>query len=263
MTESIKNHKRLFTAMCMTPLYEEILRQESIPSYTSKAFNERLIEALENWKALRAGNAIARRLKEANIRYKDAAFDAIDYEVKRNLNRTQMENLKSMSWVEQHQNIVITGKAGCGKTWIAGALANACCRKGYTCRFVRLPLFLKRLSASHGIDQGFMSELNILRKVDVLVLDDWGLGEINALARSDLLEIIEHRCDFGSTIVTSVLPVSDWSRYIGDPTYSDAILERLVLNAHRIELKCESMRRLSKYGAVAQTVQGKAKGGKK
>lgn len=247
---SIYEHSDLFNRMKMTPLLKEILLQENDVAYAAMGFNDRLVKALESWDATRKSNALQRRLKEANVRHKDAALTDIDFAPSRNINRTLIENLKTFDWVEKHQNLIITGKTGSGKTWIAGAFANAACHLGYTCRFIRVPMYLKRLTASHSIDQGFLQEMKDLRNVDLVVLDDWGLGEMNAVARSDLLEIIEQRYDQGSIVITSILPVEQWSTYIGDLTYADAILDRLVLNAHRIELTGESMRRLKKYGAV-------------
>ena len=136
------------------------------------------------------------------------------------------------------------------RRYLAGAIANAACRQGLTVRFVRVSRFLKGFSAQHQVDRGFERELRALRRIDLLILDDWGIGQIDAINRSDLLEIIEDRCGVGSILVTTVLPVKAWARYIKDPTYSDSILDRLVRNAFRINMNGESMRGQTRYGAV-------------
>ena len=264
MTSSIRKYKDLFKSMRLTPLYNEILSQENNIDATAMGFNQRLVEALSHWQDCRKTQALERRLAEANIRHKNATLSDIDYSVDRNINRNLIENLKTLTWIDNRQNIIITGGAGTGKTWLAGAFANAACHAGYTCRFVRLPLYIKRLTASHSIDQGFIDELQALKKVNLLVFDDWGLGEIDSTIRSDILEILDQRSDFSSTIITSLLPVNRWETYIADPTYSEAILERLTTNAHRIELTGSSMRLLPKYGAVNPLPGSrKTKGGKK
>lgn len=202
--------------------------------------------------ARRDTNALKRRTREACIKYADATMDLIDFKIPRALNKAKLKSLADCSWIKCHQNCIITGATGCGKSYVASALANAACRLRFTARFVRVPRFLKRLSSTHLIDRGFEKELRELRNVDLLILDDWGIGKIDAIGRSDLLEIIEDRCGTCSTLITSVLPVSAWAAYINDATYADSILDRLVQNAHRIEMKGESMRQNPKYGALKE-----------
>ena len=198
----------------------------------------------------RTENALKRRLKDAHIRHQDACLGNIDFETPRGLDKAKIMQLGNCDWIRNHQNCIITGKTGCGKTFLAGAIANAACRQGLTVRFVRVPRFLKEFSAQHQVDRGFERELRALRRIDLLILDDWGIGQIDAINRSDLLEIIEDRCGVGSILVTSVLTVKAWAGYIKDPTYSDSILDRLVRNAFRINMNGESMRGQTRYGAV-------------
>ena len=146
-----------------------------------------------------------------------------------------------MRWMEEHQNIIITGAAGCGKTFLACALVNQACIKGRTARVVRVPLLLNQMAASHQIVETYFKKLKEMKTIDLLVLDDWGIGQLDARSRQDLLEIINERYMYASTIVTSVLPVNKWSEYINDTTYSDAILDRLVSVSHRVELNGASV----------------------
>ena len=137
---------------------------------------------------------------------------------------------------------MITGPTGVGKTWIACALAQKACREGYRALYLRLPKLLQELPIAKG-DGTYIKLLTRLAKIDVLILDDWGLSKLMAEQRRDLLEILEDRYDSRSTIVTSQLPVDKWHDIIGDPTLADAILDRLVHNAYKINLRGESMRK--------------------
>lgn len=220
------------------------------PSMLEMTHLEVVHEILEAEICRRDENALKRRLKDAHIRHQDATMADIDFKIPRGLNKPQVMTLGNCDWIRNHQNCIITGKTGCGKTYVAGALANAACRQGFTVRFVRVPRFLKEFSAQHALDRGFERELRNLRRIDLLVLDDWGIGQMDAVNRSDLLEIIEDRCGVGSVLVTSVLPVKTWAEYIKDATYADSILDRLVRNAHRIEMIGESMRMQKRYGAL-------------
>lgn len=234
----------------LTAMFESLETLCESPSTLEMTHLEVIHEILEAEVCRRDENALKRRLKEAQIRHQDATMADIDFKVPRGLSKPQIMALGTCDWIRNHQNCIITGKTGCGKTYLAGALANAACRHGFTVRFVRVPRFLKEFSAQHKLDRGFERELRNLRRIDLLVLDDWGIGQMDAVNRSDLLEIIEDRCGVGSVLVTSVLPVKAWAEYIKDVTYSDSILDRLVRNAHRIEMIGQSMRMKKCYGAL-------------
>ena len=150
--------------------------------------------------------------------------------------------LSSNYWVAQHRNVLITGPTGIGKTWIACALAQKACRDGYRALYLRLPRLLQQLPVAKG-DGTYPKLLMKLAKVDLIILDDWGLSKLTAEQRRDLLEILEDRYDAKSTLVTSQLPVDQWHGVIGDATLADAILDRLVHNAYRINLDGESLRK--------------------
>lgn len=242
----------LFKKLHLSAMGSHLTLLEEDPHTDERPHLEIIEELLNAEITHRASNALNRRLKQADIRHKDACMENIDFSVKRGLNKAKLMGMANCDWVRYHQNCVITGKTGCGKTWIAAALTNAACRLGFKAKFVRLPRLLKRLGASHLVDKQFEKELNELKRVDLLILDDWGIGQMDAIARTDLLEVIEDRCGSGSTIITSVLPVETWGQYIGDPTLADSILDRLTTNAHHIEIDGPSMRDLEKYGAIKE-----------
>ena len=156
-----------------------------------------------------------------------------------------MHSLASCQWVSDHLNILITGPTGAGKTWLACALAHSACRAGHTALYLRLPRLLQDLTIAKG-DGRYPKLINTLAKTQVLILDDWGLVKLNAEQRRDLLEILEDRHGARTTLATSQLPVEKWHDMIGDPTLADAILDRLVHNAYKIQLKGESMRKQKK-----------------
>ena len=181
------------------------------------------------------------RLRQAKLK-QNACVEEIDYRHPRGLDKSLMRDLIQCQWIKRHLNLLITGPTGVGKTWIGCALAQKACREGYSALYLRLPRFLQELSIAKG-DGTYAKLLVRLAKVDVLILDDWGLSRLIAEQRRDLLEIMEDRHDNRSTIVTSQLPLEKWHSSIGDPTMADAILDRLVHNAYKINLKGESMRK--------------------
>jgi len=180
------------------------------------------------------------RLDKARLR-EEASVEDIDYRHPRGLDRSVMQRLAMCKWVAEHEHVIITGKTGLGKTWLACALANKACRLGYTSLYVRLPRMLQDLYVAHA-DGTYPRVMNRLAKPDVLIVDDMGLSLLSDTERRDLLEVIEDRQNRRSTIVTSQLKVKHWHEVIGEPTIADAILDRLVSGSHRIELIGKSMR---------------------
>ncbi|MEA3502031.1 MAG: IS21-like element helper ATPase IstB [Actinomycetota bacterium] len=183
---------------------------------------------------------LKRRLRVAKLR-EQACTEDINYRHPRNLDRSVIQRLTKCKWIGDHENVLISGATGLGKTWLACALANKACREGFSATYTRVPRLMHNLQIAKA-DGTYMKELARLAKTDVLLLDDLGLSPIGDIERRDLLEILEDRHGNCSTIVTSQFPIKKWHDTIGDPTISDAFLDRLLNRAHRIELKGRSMR---------------------
>jgi DNA replication protein DnaC len=168
--------------------------------------------------------------------------DNIDYRSPRGLDRARFQKLVEGEWINAHDNLVLVGPTGVGKSWLASALGHKACRDNRSVLYQRAPRLFEDLALARG-DGRHPRILRNLGRADLLILDDWGLEPLDAAARHDLLEIFEERYGRRSTVITSQLPIDRWHEIIGDPTYADAILDRLVHNAHRIELAGESLRR--------------------
>lgn len=182
-----------------------------------------------------------RLLKEAKLKL-DANPRDIDYQHPRGLNQSMIANLLQNDWINKHQNLLITGPCGSGKTYIACALAHAACMQGYRVRYTRLSRLMIELTQTKA-DGSYSKALHALSKLDLLIIDDWGLEPLKAAQRNDLMEIMDDRHGCSSTLMISQLPTDQWYQSIGDNTLADAILDRLMHNAHRINLKGESMRK--------------------
>lgn len=189
----------------------------------------------------REQRSLDRKLKNAKLR-EPACLEDIDYRHPRGLDRSLIERLATGRWIEEHENVLLIGATGVGKTWLSCALAQKACREGRTALYRRVSRLLDELHLAR-VDGSYGKVLATLAKADLLVLDDWGLSPLTEPQRRDLLEILEDRHGRRSTIVTSQVPLAKWHDTIGDPTIADAILDRIVHNAHRIELKGASMRK--------------------
>ena len=181
------------------------------------------------------------RLRHAKLRHQASPED-IDYRAARGLDRRLMQDLVKGDWIDTHENLVITGPTGVGKSWLSCAIGHKACRDNRSVLYVRVPKLFDELALAHG-DGSFTRRLKSLAAAELLILDDWGLEPLGPQARHDLLEILEDRYDRRSTLVTSQVPVADWHALIGHATYADAILDRLVHNAHRLDLAGESLRK--------------------
>jgi DNA replication protein DnaC len=222
----------------MAAAFEQQLAQ---PAAQELSFEERFALLLDQEILYRDNRRLARLLKAAKLRV-GACVEDIDYRHPRGIDRSFMSTLASCQWVQRHQNLVITGPAGSGKTWLACALANQACRLGLSVRYVRLPRLFEMLRIAHG-DGSYPRLMNQLAKTDLLIFDDWGLQKIAAAQRNDLMEVIEDRYGLRATLIAGQLPIEHWHEYIGEATLADAILDRLLHNAHRLPLKGDSMRK--------------------
>jgi DNA replication protein DnaC len=184
---------------------------------------------------------LALRLRHAKLRHRAVPED-VDYRTSRGLDRRLLDMLLTGDWIAKHENLAIIGPTGIGKSWLACAIGHKACRDNRSVLYTRLPRLIDELALAKG-DGRIAARMKSLARVDLLILDDWGLQPLDGSARHHLLEILEDRYGQRSTLVTSQLPVARWYQVIDNPTYADAILDRLVHNAHRLELEGESMRR--------------------
>lgn len=207
-------------------------------------FEERLGLLVDAELAERESRQNGARLKRAKLR-QAATLEGVDFRHPRGLDRALFARLMTCRWVAEHQNVLLCGPTGVGKTFLACALANQACRQGHSALYVRLPRLLADLALGRG-DGSYSKALAKLAKTAVLVIDEWALPKLTDEGRRDLLEIFEDRHQSGSTIITSQLPQALWHESIGDPTLADAILDRLVHQAHSINLTGESLRKNDK-----------------
>jgi DNA replication protein DnaC len=237
------NHPTLdkLEALRFSGMVKALTEQMAVPDIEELSFEERLGLLADREMTEREDRRLKTRLRQAKLR-QSACVEDIDYRQPRGLDKSLILDLSQCQWIRRHLNIMITGPTGVGKTWIACALAQKACREGYRALYLRLPKLLQELPIAKG-DGTYIKLLARLAKIDVLILDDWGLSKLMAEQRRDLLEILEDRYDSRSTIVTSQLPLDKWHDIIGDPTLADAILDRLVHNAYKVNLKGESMRK--------------------
>ncbi|MED5467657.1 MAG: IS21-like element ISSpu5 family helper ATPase IstB [Pseudomonadota bacterium] len=228
-------------ALKLTGMAAALADQSATPDITDLSFEERLGLLVDREMTERDNRRMSSRLRRAKLRHA-AILEDIDYRNSRGLDKGLIQSLASCQWVKEHLNALITGPTGVGKTWLACALAHKACREGYTAQYVRLTRLLRELTIAKG-DGQYSKLLTSLAKVDVLILDDWGLMKLSAENRRDVLEVLEDRHGRRSTIATSQLPIEEWHGVIGDATLADAILDRLVHNAYKINLRGESMRK--------------------
>jgi DNA replication protein DnaC len=219
-----------------------LTEQAQTPEIQNLTFEERLALLIEREVTERHNRQTSSRLRRARLKQSAVAED-IDYRHPRGLDRLLFRRLLTGDWVRGHHNVLITGPTGVGKTYLACALADAACRQGYTALYQRLPRLLEELTIARA-DGHYLKLMSTLAKVDVLVLDDWGLAILDGERRRDLLEVLDERYQTHSTVVTSQLPVAHWHDALGDPTLADAILDRLVHHAHPLTLAGDSLRKL-------------------
>lgn len=200
--------------------------------------------------ASRSTKKFQTRMRAAKLRHVGASIEDVDFRTPRKLDKALFQRLAAGRWLDEGQNLLITGPCGVGKTWLACALGQRACRDGMSVLYHRLPRLFADLERAHG-DGRFPRLFRQLVKTDLLILDDWGPDRLTAGQRRDLMEIVEDRYGTGSTVITSQLPVETWHDVIDEPTFADAILDRLVHNAHRLPLDGPSLRKTKTSGDPA------------
>src|SRR6204780_2429826 len=230
------------TAMRLLGMADALKAEEQDPAARELSFLERLgllVDQQWNW---RENQALGRRLKNAKLRT-NASVEDIDYRGARGLDKSVIRALvQESAWVGTHENVFVLGPTGVGKSFVACALAQKACRDGYSALYMRAAVLFRDLALARA-DGSLRTLLARLSRIDVLVIDDWAMAPLSETERRDFWEICEDRYQTRSTILTSQLPVARWHEQIGDPTAADGILDRLVHNAHRIEMRGDSMRK--------------------
>ncbi len=229
------------TAMRFSGMAAALEEQMKMDGLNDIGFEERLGLLLDHEQAVRETRQLKTRLRKAKLR-QDGSVEDIDFRHPRGLDKSLVLRLSECQWIKDHNNLIIIGPTGVGKSFISSALGNQACHKGFKVLYFNTQKLFTRLKMSKA-DGTYMREINRIEKQDLLVLDDFGLQEMDTQTRMAFLEIIEDRFDIKSTIISSQLPVSKWYDVIGEGTIADAILDRVVNGAHRIDLKGESLRK--------------------
>lgn len=228
-------------ALGLTGMAKALEEQRRQPDVAALAFEERLGLLVDRESIERENKRLVNRLRFAGLR-QNAAIEDIDTKTPRGLDKALFAKLAAGDWITRHENLIIVGKTGLGKSWLACALGHKACRDDRAVLYHRLPRLLDALALARG-DGRHARLLKTIARVELLILDDWGLANVTADQGRDLLEILDDRHGRGSTIVTSQIDVKHWHEMIANPTVADAILDRLVHNAHRLNLAGESMRK--------------------
>ena len=240
-------------AMKLSGMSEAFQQQLASTECARLSFDERLGLLVDSEWTAREQRKLKRRLRSAKMRYA-ASVEDIDFKHPRGLDRQQVLSLGNCGWIQSRHNLLITGPTGIGKSYLACAFLERACRRGYSAAYLRLPRLLQQLAVGRG-DGSYDRLLGRLARLDLLAIDDWLLAPLRDGERRDIIEVIEDRSERASTLIASQLPAKEWHAVIGDPNLADSICDRLLHNAHRLELKGPSIRRTK----AAPTATGETK----
>ena len=240
--------------MRLSAMGQEYRRQLESTERSALSFEERFAMITDAEWINRQNNRFKRLLHQAKLRIHDACLEDLDYESRRNLDRGSVARIADMAWLYESRNLVITGASGTGKTYLACAFGNAACRKSFKTRYYRVNRLLTDLTVGQG-DGSYNKTMKDLKKTDLLILDDWGMALLDPASSCDLLEVVEDRYGYRSTVISGQLPVSKWHELFEDSTVADAILDRLVHNSYRFELKGPTKRRIEQPKEQQKTEQ--------
>lgn len=241
----------LFKELRLGGMYKRLVDLESSTEASSMSHIEWIYEICRGESIERQSRKLGRKIAAINDKFPEARVENIDWEAPRRLDFGKLRRLISCAWVRCQQNIVFTGATGCGKTWLACALAHEACRQGFTVGYIHVPTVLTNFALweHQRVGQSVEKAIEYARK-DVLIVDDWGKGQLTATARAWFDRIFEREPARGGMVFTAQVPIKYWAAFIGDSTFSDSMLDKVISKAHRINIDGESMRRLEKYGAV-------------
>ena len=234
--------------MKLTGMAKALEEQALMGDIQSLSFEERLGLMVDREMTEREDRRLATRLRQARLRVQ-ASVEDLDFRHQRGLDKSLVMSLAACDWIKGRQNLIITGPTGAGKTYLACAMVHKACLMGHSALYRRLPNLLREIAIARA-DGSYPKKMAAYAKARLIALDDWGLDRLTREQGLDLLELLEDRHGLKSTLVAAQVPVEHWHEIIGDPTLADAILDRLVHSAHRIQLKGESMRK--KYSTLTQ-----------
>jgi len=228
--------------MKLPAMAEAFNQQLEQPDLSELSFEDRFAMLVDRQWTFKEDRRMTRLLRIAKLK-DSACIENIDFRTPRALDRSLVVRLSGTDWIKKAQNLIILGSTGVGKTYLACALAKSACRNGYSAMYKRAPRLYQEIAVARA-DGSYPKLMNKLSKIKLLIIDDFCITPMNDGDRRDLLEVLEDRQSISSTIIATQVPVKNWIELIGDPTLADAILDRLVHNAHRINLKGESMRKI-------------------
>ena len=242
---SMRNFYEHLKKLKLYGMLEALEEQQDNPKFENMAFDVRLAHCVDRQVIYQDNKRLQSRLRRAKLHINNACMEDIDYRQTRGLKKTEINALAKGNWIKSHQNILLVGPTGTGKSYLACALAHRACILGLQSQYVRVGRLFEQFQLARA-NGTYTKQLAAFAKIKVLILDDFGVHDFNAHSRKDLLELLDDRYGKLSTIVTSQFDVKEWHKLIGDKTLADAILDRLVHNAHKLILKGESMRKVKK-----------------